>query len=256
MHGRHHGDIDYDLKTMPVMEVSRTMSTNMQKYLAEFIGTFTLVFVGTAVATLQGFLGLEAGWLGISFAFGFTLMVLVMVLGPVSGCHINPAVTIPMAMAGRLGKDKVAGYLISQFAGAFVASLVLMLLLKGIPAYDPATHGLGANGNPRGMGMGALFGWELIMTALFLMTIFTVTRDDSPVGGLGMTALAIGGFLFVAHLIGAELGDSSLNPARSFGPAMILRGDALKALPVFIIAPIIGGVIGMILHNLLYSRKP
>lgn len=198
------------------------MNPAMRSYLAEFLGTFTLVPVGTSVATLQEFIPghTGTGFLEISFAFGFTLMVLVLVVGPVSGCHVNQAVTIPMAISGRLPWSQVPGYLISQFGGALVASIVLLALLKGIPTYEKVAMGLGANGNPQKMKIGDLFAWEVIITALFLFTIFIVTRPDSPTG---FAALAIGGFLFVAHLIGAQLGGSSLNPARSFGPGSRLR---------------------------------
>ena len=224
----------------------------IKAYLAEFIGTFALVFIGTAVATLQGYLGHgAAGWLGISFAFGFTLMVLVMVIGPVSGCHVNPAVTLPMALSGRLEKSQALGYIISQLLGALAASAVLYALLTGLPDYKLADHGLGANGNPEKMGIGALFGWEVVLTALFLFTIFTATRKGAPAN---LAPFAIGGFLFVAHLVGAHLGDSSLNPARSLGPAIVQGGDALKIVWVFVAAPIVGGLIGWKLHDLIYGE--
>ncbi|MCS5670995.1 MAG: aquaporin [Vicinamibacterales bacterium] len=232
-------------------------SKPIKAYLAEFIGTFALVFIGTAVATLQGPGVLSesghgaAGWLGISFAFGFTLMVLVMVIGPVSGCHVNPAVTLPMALCGRLEKSQVLGYIISQLLGALAASAVLYALLTGLPDYVIATHGLGANGNPEKMSIGALFGWEVVLTALFLFTIFTATRSDAPAN---LAPFAIGGFLFVAHLVGAHLGDSSLNPARSLGPAIVQGGDALKIVWVFVAAPLVGGLIGWKLHDLIYGE--
>jgi len=228
------------------------MNESVRAYLAEFVGTFTLVFVGTAVATLQGFLtgyG-DTGWLGISFAFGFTLMVLVWTLGPVSGCHVNPAVTIPMALSGRLAMSRVPGYIISQFLGAMAASTVLMILLGGLPDYSVAGCGLGANGNPRNMSAAALFGWELILTGLFLFVIFSATREEATPGVAG---LAIGGFLFVAHLVGAQLGDSSLNPARSLGPALLQGGNALNVLWIFLIAPMIGGIIGWLLYKVVYA---
>lgn len=229
------------------------MQDSMRRYTAEFLGTFTLVFVGTAVATLQGFIpGHDGtGWLEISFAFGGTLGVLVLVIGPISGCHINPAVTIPMAMSGRLKSSLVPGYIVSQILGAIAASALLLLLLKGLPSYIATAHGLGANGNPHGMSILALFGWELVLTALFLYTIFTATRDDAP----SMAApVAIGGFLFVAHLIGAQLGDSSLNPARSIGPALFVGGDSLKIVWVFIASPIVGGILGWFAYKTLHNE--
>ena len=229
------------------------MNESIRKYIAECVGTFTLVFVGTAVATLQGFLDQgPAGWIGISLAFGFTLMVLVLTIGPVSGCHVNPAVTIPMALSGRLSWSLVPGYIVAQLVGAVLASALLLVLLNGIPDYALAAHGLGANGNPLEMGSGTLFGWELVLTALFLLTIFSATRKGTPPAA---TALAIGGFLFVAHLIGAPLGDSSLNPARSIGPALFVGSAAMKVLWVFIVAPIIGGVIGWGLYRLVHEES-
>jgi aquaporin Z len=226
----------------------------IRAYIAEFLGTFTLVFVGTAVATLQGLYDHgPIGWVEISFAFGFTLMVMVWVIGPASGCHINPAVTIPMALSGRMPWSKVPGYVIGQCLGALAASGVLLALLKGLTNYNLASHGLGANANPHQMTLPSLFIWEVLLTALFVMTIFTTTRKDAI---RGFEAWAIGGFLFVAHLVGAQLGDSSLNPARSLGPAVFQGGDALAALWIFIAAPLIGGIVGWRLFALMYEEKP
>ena len=228
------------------------MQSSMRSYLAEFLGTFTLVFIGTAVATLQGFLSGygDTGWLGISLAFGVTLGVLVLVIGPISGCHVNPAVSIPMALSGRLKMNLLPGYIISQCLGAIVASLVLMMLLKGLPNYELAQHSLGANGNPRDASIMSLLGWEVVLTALFLFTIFAATRGDTTPG---FHAIAIGGFLFVAHLVGAQLGDSSLNPARSLGPALFEQGTALKILWIFIVAPIVGGLLGWQAYKVIYK---
>jgi aquaporin Z len=240
------------------------MGSTPRSYLAEFLGTFTLVFVGTSVATLQGFSNggqpQPAGWLGISFAFGFTLMVLVWAFGPVSGCHLNPAVSVPMAIAGRLPWKLLPGYVIAQCLGAIVASFTLLQLLTGLKigetSYDVAAQGLGANGPPKDVLAGpiTLFGYEMIMTALFLYVIFTVTRKNHPAG---FAALAIGVFLFVAHLIGVPLGDSSLNPARSLGPALVQGGNALNpnVLGIFLVAPLVGGVIGWAIYTLLHDKE-
>lgn len=235
------------------------MNKDLRAVLAELAGTFTLVFVGTAVASLQGgwLPGYgDTGWLGISLAFGGTLMVLVLVIGPVSGCHVNPAVTLPMVLSGRLPARHAAGYVLAQLAGAALASLVLWGLLSGLGNYIAAEHGLGANGNPREMHLAALFGWELVLTTLFVFTIFAATRVEAP---SGFPALAIGGFLFVAHLVGAQLGDSSLNPARSFGPAVVEwfagNSEPLGVLWIFVAAPIFGGVLGWQLFSLLYNSR-
>jgi aquaporin Z len=238
------------------------MGSTPRSYLAEFIGSFTLVFVGTSVATLQGISNggqpQPAGWLGISFAFGFTLIVLAWAFGPVSGGHFNPAVSIPMAMSGRLPWNKLPGYVVAQCLGATLASFVLLQLLSGLKfgevAYNLADHGIGQNGGVAGVGLHTLFGYEVILTALFLYVIFTVTRKDAPAG---FAPLPIGIFLFVAHLIGVPLGDSSLNPARSLGPAIVKGGEALSVnvLGTFIVAPIVGGIIGWIIYNLLHDKE-
>ncbi len=156
-----------------------------------------------------------------------------------------------MALSGRLKGSDAPGYVISQILGAIVASAVLLFLLEGLPDYEFTIDGLGANGNPHDMSMAALFFWELILTALFLYTIFTATRGDfTP----GFSALAIGGFLFIAHLVGAQLGDSSLNPARSIGLALFVGSKALGVLWVYIIAPMIGGILGWILYRRLHDE--
>lgn len=224
---------------------------NNRKYAAEFIGTFTLVFFGTGVATLQGFLDYgDAGYLAICAAFGGTLAVLVLAIGPVSGCHVNPAVTIPMALSGRLHPGLVPGYVISQIAGAIAASGALYALLGGIPGYQLGEHGLGANGNPQEMAVWSLIAFELVMTALFVLVIFAVTRADAAPG---FAAVAIGGFLFVAHLLGAPLGDSSLNPARSLGPALFVGGSAMSVLWIFVVGPIVGGITGWLAYKFVYK---
>ncbi len=224
---------------------------NVRKYAAEFIGTYALVFFGTGVATLQGFLDYgDAGYLAICAAFGGTLAVLVLVIGPVSGCHVNPAVTIPMALSGRLPAGLVPGYIVAQLAGAVAASAALYALLGGIPGYELGDHGLGANTNPQQMAVWSLLAFEIIMTALFVFTIFAVTRPDAAPG---FAAIAIGGFLFVAHLLGAPLGDSSLNPARSLGPALFVGPSATGVLWIFVVGPILGGLAGWLAYKFVYK---
>lgn len=224
---------------------------NMRKYFAEFIGTFTLVFFGTGVATLQGFLDYgDVGYLAICAAFGGTLAVLVLTLGPVSGCHVNPAVTIPMALSGRLPAGLVPGYIVAQCTGAIAASCALYALLSGIPGYELGDHGLGANTNPHEMAIWSLFAFEAIMTALFLLAIFASTRADAAPG---FAAIAIGGFLFVAHLLGAPLGDSSLNPARSLGPALFVGPAATGVLWIFVAGPVLGGIAGWLIYKFVYK---
>lgn len=226
------------------------MNEDVRKYIAEFVGTFALVFIGTAVAATQGGSG-SAGLIMVSCAFGGTLAVQVLVIGPISGCHLNPAVTIPMVLSGRLKGSLAPGYIIAQFLGGIAASVVLLLLLKGLKGgYDPSVGGgLAANGNPLEMSQLHLFGWEVVLTALFLFTIFSATRPNFTGG---FHAIAIGGYLFLAHLVGAQFGDSSLNPARSFGPA-IVSGQGTNVLWVFLVAPVVGGILGWLIYKVIYA---
>jgi aquaporin Z len=249
------------------------MDKAIRCYFAEFLGTFALVFVGTAVAVLSGMENLAphgARWLEIAFAFGFTLMVLVWVIGPVSGCHVNPAVTIPMVLSGRLKWTLAPGYILAQCIGGIAASVVLAALLNGspkisshfdgLPGYLQATNGLGANDNrelvkapnqpKEKMGDLVLLGWEAVLTSLFVFSILAATRKDANQAAAG---LAIGGFLFVAHLVGAQLGDSSLNPARSLGPALVQADGALASLWIFTVGPIVGGIVGWLFYKVVYA---
>lgn len=227
------------------------MNSTVRSYLAELIGTFTLVFVGTSVATIQGVMGYgPAGWLGIGLAFGFTLMVLVWVLGPVSGCHLNPAVSLAMSLGGRLKWVQLPGYVVSQCVGAMAASGVLFTLLDGMKGYDLLQHGLGANGNPCGLSTVAILGWELVLTSLLVLTILSSTRSGATPGFAG---LAIGGYLLAAVLVGAPLGGASLNPARSLGPAVLEGGQAMSLLWIYVAGPTAGGVLGLVLYRLIYK---
>ena len=230
----------------------------MKAAIGELIGTFTLVFVGTATAVFagSGILGEGKGMgiLAIAFAFGFTLLVLVYAVGPISGCHINPAVTITMMVAGKIESSKAMLYIVAQIVGAILASLALMGILNGITGnssgvsqYSLEVHGLGANNVPSFLSVQSAFALEVILTALFLFVIFNATSSRANSNAAGWT---IGGYLFVAHLIGVPLGGSSLNPARSIGPAILQGGTALDNLWVFIVAPIIGGLLGMVLYKL------
>ena len=237
----------------------------MKKNIAELIGTFTLVFVGTATAVFSGSgilgHGVGMGILAIAFAFGFTLMVLVYTVGPISGCHINPAVTIAMLMAKKIKINNALGYIVAQVIGGILASAVLLVILTGVTGsgkvdslgntvgvaqYSVTVHGLGANDVPAFLDIRTTFILEVVLTALFLFVIFNATSSKAQPQAAG---LAIGGYLFVAHLIGVPLGDSSLNPARSLGPAILQGGSALGNVWVFIVAPIIGALLGYALFR-------
>lgn len=224
----------------------------MNKYFAEFIGTFVLVLIGCGSAVIAGS---QIGFLGISMAFGLAVLVMVYAIGNISGCHINPAITISMLVAGKIsGKDTV-GYLVAQFLGGIVGALILYFVASGKADYSLAVNGLGQNGygdlSPMKYGMGAAFLAEVVLTFIFLMVIFGATSPKAPGGFAGV---AIGWSLAMIHMVGIPITGTSVNPARSFGPALIVGGEALSQVWLFLLAPIIGGVIAALVWN--YVLKP
>lgn len=224
----------------------------MNKYFAEFIGTFILVLIGCGSAVVAGS---QIGFLGISMAFGLAVLVMVYAIGNISGCHINPAITISMLVAGKIsGKDTV-GYLVAQFLGGIVGALILYFVASGKADYSLAVNGLGQNGygdlSPMKYGMGAAFLAEVVLTFIFLMVIFGATSPKAPGGFAGV---AIGWSLAMIHMVGIPITGTSVNPARSFGPALIVGGEALSQVWLFLLAPIIGGVIAALVWN--YVLKP
>ena len=224
------------------------------KYFAELIGTFVLVFIGTGSAVLAS--GTTAshpiGYLGIAFAFGISVMVMVYAIGPISGCHINPAITIAMLTAGKISAKDTAGYIIAQVVGAILGTALLLVIAKGMPGYSVAVNGLGQNGygdfSPAKFDMQSVLIAEIVLTFIFLIVIFGATAKSAAPGFAG---LAIGMSLVAIHLIGIPLGGLSVNPARSIAPALFVGGDALSQVWLFIIAPIAGGVLAAIVWKLL-----
>lgn len=212
----------------------------MNKEIAEFIGTFTLVLFGCGAAVIAG---ADIGLTGISFAFGFALIGMAYGIGPVSGCHINPAVTLGAVAAGRMNMGEAIRYIIAQVAGATVAALILMIIASGKADYSVAENGLGQNGWGAGYlgeySMSAAFIFEVVATFLFMVVILGATGEKAPTAIAG---LAIGIALVVIHLVGINITGVSVNPARSFGPALFVGGTALSQLWLFIVAPIIGAV--------------
>lgn len=217
----------------------------MKKPIAEFIGTFALVLLGCGAAVIAGADGMTGiGLAGISFAFGLALIGMAYGIGPVSGCHINPAVTLAVVAAGRMPLSDAWGYMIAQVAGAIVAALILMLIVTGQGAgYDVATQGLGQNGWGAGyLGEYSLVSallFEIVATFLFVVVILGATGSTAPAA---MAGLAIGLMLVVIHLVGIMVTGVSVNPARSIGPALFVGGTAIAQLWLFIVAPIIGAV--------------
>lgn len=213
----------------------------MQKALAELIGTFTLVLFGCGAAVIAGG---DVGLTGISFAFGLALIGMAYGIGPVSGCHINPAVTLGVVAAGRMTLPQAIPYIVAQLIGAALAAVVLMTIASGKAGYDLSVNGLGQNGWGAGyLGeytMAAAFIFETVATFLFVTVILGATGAGAP---SAMAGLAIGLTLVVIHLVGINVTGVSVNPARSFGPALLVGGQAMAQLWLFIAAPVLGGVI-------------
>lgn len=227
----------------------------MSRLAAELVGTFALVLLGCGAAVLAGF-GV-VGQLGIAFAFGLTIVAMAYGIGPISGCHLNPAVSFGAFVAGRMSVDEMARYVVAQCAGAVLGAGVLYLIATGSAEYDIRIDGLGQNG----YGAGSLGGYplqsalifEVVATFLFLVTILGVTGKggDGPFAGL-----AIGLALVVIHIVGIQVTGVSVNPARSLGPALFVGGQALGQLWLFIVAPLIGaGLAGLAFRTKLLSQE-
>ncbi len=221
----------------------------MNKYLAEFVGTFVLVFASCGSAVLAGD---KIGFLGVALAFGLSLLAMVYAIGPISGCHINPAVTVGILITRKMNAKYTAGYIVAQILGAIVASALLLLIVKGAPnGYDPAVAGFAANGygehSPGHYTLLSAFLVEIVLTFFLVFTVLGATDIKAPVGFAG---IAIGFVLTLIHLVGIPVTNTSVNPARSIGPAVFVGGWALSQLWLFIIAPLIGAVISAVVYNL------
>lgn len=232
----------------------------MKKSLAEFIGTFGLVFFGCGAAIISGKTAEHQvagiGLLGIAFAFGLSVFVMVYAIGGISGCHINPAITVSMLVAGKITAADAVRYIIAQFLGATVAAGVLYAIAQGHLGFELKEWGLGSNGwGPGYLGeysITSAFITEAVLTFLFLFVIFGTT---SKFGNSTMAGAAIGFTLVLIHLFAIPITGTSVNPARSFGPAIIAGGMALKQLWLFIVAPIVGGVVAAIVWRGLFEEK-
>lgn len=218
----------------------------MQKYVAELIGTFLLVFIGTSAFVGFGgaFAGATAtiGYLGIALAFGLTLTVLFYTLGPVSGGHFNPAVTIALTAARRFGAKDAVPYIVVQVIGAIIASAVLWVIASGVPGWTIASPGgLGQNTFNPGMAIVSVLLAEIVLTFVLVWTVLTVTEKNYTTPAFA--GLAIGVSLLVIHLAGIAFTSAGVNPARSIGPAIFIGGAALTQLWVYLVAPIVGGLL-------------
>lgn len=211
----------------------------MKKYFAECVGTFVLTLLGCGTAMFLG-CNTPAGVVGTAVAFGLSVIAMAYTIGGVSGCHINPAITFGVALAGRMSWKDAVGYWCGQIIGAIIAGAVLLLLTKVVAAPD-LTGGLGTNGVANAGGVGGALLVECLATFLFVLVVLGTT--DSKVGAGNLAGLAIGLTLILIHLVCINLTGTSVNPARSIGPALFAGGQALCDLWVFIVAPLIGAAL-------------
>ncbi|MFC4603178.1 aquaporin [Rhodococcus kronopolitis] len=237
--------------------------SDLKKYVAECLGTFVLVFasVGTAVIA-----GSKVGNLGVALAFGFTLLFLVYSIGPISGCHVNPAVTFGHFLLGRLSAAKAGLYVVAQVIGGLVAGVVLFAVAKSLPSYDRAADGLGGNGwgahSPsaisgplgtvleNGYGIGAMMIAEVVLTAIL---VFVVLASTDQISDVPLAGVSIGLTLAVIHLVLIPIDNASVNPARSLAVAPFQDG-AFGQLWAFIVFPLIGGALGAFTYRSLFGR--
>ncbi|WP_306361168.1 aquaporin [Nocardia sp. CC227C] len=233
-----------------------------RKLFAEAFGTFVLVLggVGTAV-----FAGSRVGALGVALAFGFTLLFLVYAIGPVSGCHVNPAVTVGQFLLGRVTAVVAGAYMLVQVIGGLVAGAVIYAIAQNLPSYDRAEDGLGANGwgahSPsatelagvtlNGYGLAAVITVEVILTALL---VFVVLASTDQISDVPLAGLSIGITLAVIHLISIPIDNTSVNPARSLAVAFFQDGAAAQVW-AFIVFPLVGGVLGALVYGLIFGRS-
>jgi len=227
----------------------------MKKYAAECVGTFILLFGGVGCAVLAG---PRVGNAGVAFAFGLSLLAMVYAIGPISGCHINPAVTLGLYLARKVRGADVPGYVIAQVLGAILASAAILAIARDpSPPTDILSGGFGANGfgahSPAGFGLLAALLAETILTAILVFTVLGSTDVLAPVGFAG---IPIGLVLTLIHLVGIPITNTSVNPARSIGPALFVGGWALSQLWVFIVAPCAGAALAALLYRAIGRRGP
>ncbi len=232
--------------------------TMVRRTTAEFIGTFWLVFGGCGSAVLAAaFPEVGIGFAGVALAFGLTVLTMAYSIGHISGCHLNPAVTVGLWAGGRFPAKDILPYVIAQLVGGFLAALVLYLIASGKADWSLAEKGLAANGygahSPGGYNLTSGLVAEIVLTFMFLIIILGSTDRRAPAG---FAPLAIGLALTLIHLISIPVTNTSVNPARSTGPALVVGGWALQQLWLFWLAPIVGGVLGGLAYKLLAEELP
>ncbi len=229
----------------------------MNKYIAELVGTFWLVLGGCGSAVLAAaFPDVGIGLLGVSLAFGLTVVTMAFAIGHISGCHLNPAVTFGLWAGGRFETKDLIPYIISQVLGGAIAGGILYVIASGQPGFDVVASGFATNGfgehSPGGYSFTAALICELVMTMIFLFVIMGATDERAP---QGFAPLAIGLCLTLIHLISIPVTNTSVNPARSTGVALYVGDWAISQLWLFWVAPIIGGIVGALLYKAIAPDK-
>ncbi len=219
----------------------------MKKYFAECLGTFVLTFLGCGTAMFLGCAD-TAGVVGTAIAFGLSVVAMAYTIGGISGCHINPAITLGVALSGRMSWKDACGYWVGQIIGGIIAGALLLALTKVVAAPD-LTGGLGTNGVANAGGVCGALLVEFIATFLFVLVVLGTT--DEKLGAGKPAGLAIGLSLILIHLVCINLTGTSVNPARSIGPALFAGGEALKNVWVFIVAPLAGGALSALVWKCL-----
>ena len=227
------------------------MNSKAKIFIAEMIGTMVLVLGGCGSAVLAG---KQIGYLGVSLAFGLSLLVMCYTIGGISGCHINPAVTVSLAFAKKLKQSLVPIYIGAQVVGAILGAGILYAIASGKPGFDVsagfATNGYGAH-SPEGYGLFAAALTEIVLTFFLIITVMATTHPKYIPSGFA--SIPIGLVLVLIHLVGIPVTNTSVNPARSIGVAIFQGGWALQQLWLFILAPIVGGILGVLVYNIISS---
>ncbi len=228
----------------------------MKKYSAEFIGTFWLVLGGCGSAVLAAaFPQVGIGLLGVSLAFGLTVLTMAFAIGHISGCHLNPAVSVGLWAGGRFPGNQLLPYIVAQVLGGIAAGGVLYLIASGAPGFSLeggfASNGYGAH-SPGGYSLSAALITEIVMTAMFILVILGATDRAAP---QGFAPIAIGLCLTLIHLISIPVTNTSVNPARSTGVALYVGDWAVSQLWLFWVAPLVGGVLGAVLYRVIRPEK-
>lgn len=234
------------------------MKTNVfPKFAAEFLGTFVLVLMGCGSAVIAGASGeTGVGLLGISFAFGLSVVAMAYAIGHISGCHINPAISIGMVLVGRMKMGEAAYYIVAQVLGGLLGAAMLLFIASGKEGYDIAITGLGQNGyaesSPHGYSLAAGFATEVVLTFIFLLVIFGATSTKNIHGGFA--GLSIGLSLVLIHIVGIPITGVSVNPARSIGPGLLVGGAAASQLWLFILAPVLGALLSALVWRYVLEK--